>query len=55
LPLLGPANVHKTDAAAVEKLITSVHEGDGFVDRAVDKKIVGFSFPDSVAGHPGRL
>jgi hypothetical protein len=39
----------------VEKLITSVHELVTFVDRPVDKKIVEFSFLDSVAGQSARL
>ena len=39
----------------MEKLITSVHESARFVDRSVDKKIVGFSFLDSVAGYSARL
>ena len=39
----------------MEKLITSVHESARFVDRPVDKKIVGFSFLDSVAGPSARL
>jgi hypothetical protein len=48
-------DVHKGGASTVEKLITSVHEPARFVDRPVDKKIVGFSFLDSVAGHSARL
>jgi hypothetical protein len=53
--LPGPSNVHKAGAATVEKLITSVHELARFVDSPVDKKIVGFSFLDSVAGLLARL
>jgi hypothetical protein len=53
--LLGTFSVHKRDASTVEKLITSVHQSVRFVDRPVDKKIVGFSFLDSVAGTSARL
>jgi hypothetical protein len=48
-------NVHRRAASTVEKLITSVHELPNLVDSPVDKKIVGSSFLDSVAGHLARL
>jgi hypothetical protein len=50
-----PLQCPQAGASTVEKLITSVHESARFVDRPVDKKIVGFSFLDSVAGHSARL
>jgi hypothetical protein len=53
--LVGTFSVHKRGASTVEKLITSVHESVRFVDRPVDKKIVRFSFLDSVAGTSARL
>jgi hypothetical protein len=54
-PFLSRLNVHNPGPSAVENLITSVHESLCFVDRPVDKKIVWFSFLDSVAGTSARL
>jgi hypothetical protein len=50
-----PANVHKTGARTVEKLIISVHESGQLVDSPVDNKIAQFSFLDWVAGGLRRL